>query len=95
MYMVMAFGVNIPLYEIMLLFIVLLTAGLVFMLIELKKLNDYLVIERNDLQRLERDLSMLEDTEKKLSGSNQRPVPVQQIQRPVSAQPVPQQKTGL
>lgn len=70
--MVMAFGINIPLYEILLVFIVLLTAGLVFILIELKKLNEYLVVERNDLQRLERDLNMLEDEERKLSADEQR-----------------------
>lgn len=86
--MVMAFGINIPLYEILLVFIVLLTAGLVFILIELKKLNEYLVVERNDLQRLERDLTMLEDEERKLSvdeqrlGAGVRPQAPQQPQQP-------------
>jgi hypothetical protein len=40
----------------MLVFMIFLTAAIVFVLIELKKLNEYLVKERSDLKRLEKDL---------------------------------------
>jgi len=65
------FGITFPIFEIMLVFIVLLTAGLIFILIELKKLNEYLSIERQDLQRLERDLTALEAEEQRLNQDEQ------------------------
>lgn len=64
--MVLVFGIDIPLFEFLFIFMVLLTAGLVFILIELKRLNEYLRIERSDLKRLERDLGVLELEERKL-----------------------------
>lgn len=65
--MVTVFGLAVPLFEILLVFIILLTAGLIFILIELKKLNQYLMIERTDLQRLERDIGALEQEEIRLA----------------------------
>ena len=64
--MVLVFGIDVPLFEFMLVFMVLLTAGLIFVLLELKRLNQFLVIERADLRRLERDIGLLEQEEKKL-----------------------------
>ena len=64
--MVVVFGLDLPLMEFLFVFMVLLTAGLIFILIELKRLNEYLLIERSDLRRLERDLNILESEERKL-----------------------------
>ena len=64
--MVLVFGIDVPLFEFLFVFMVLLTAGLVFILIELKRLNEYLRIERADLKRLERDLGVLELEERRL-----------------------------
>jgi hypothetical protein len=61
--MVLVFGLDVPLFEFLLVFMVLLTAGIVFILLELKRLNEYLIIERQDLKRLERDLLVLEREE--------------------------------
>ncbi len=64
--MVFVFGVDAPLFEILLVFVVLLTAGLIFILLELKKLNQYLMQERSDIGRFERDIGTLEQEEHKL-----------------------------
>lgn len=64
--MVLVFGIDVPLFEFLLVFMILLTAGLVFILIELRRLNEYLRIERSDLKRLEKDLGVLEVEEQKL-----------------------------
>lgn len=64
--MVLVFGLDVPLFEFMLVFMILLTAGIIFVLLELKRLNEYLIIERSDLRRLERDLHILEQEEDRL-----------------------------
>lgn len=70
--MVLVFGLDIPLFEFMLVFMILLTAGIIFVLLELKRLNEYLIIERTDLRRLERDLGILEQEEQKLGADEAR-----------------------
>ncbi|MBD3208920.1 hypothetical protein GF367_00695 [Candidatus Woesearchaeota archaeon] len=70
--MVLVFGLDVPLFEFMLVFMVLLTAGIIFILIELKRLNEYLIIERADLKRLERDLGVLEHEERVLDEEEAR-----------------------
>ena len=70
--MVLVFGLDIPLFEFMLVFMILLTAGIIFVLLELKRLNEYLIIERTDLRRLERDLGVLEQEERKLDEEEAR-----------------------
>ncbi|MBN1275557.1 hypothetical protein JXA12_04675 [Candidatus Woesearchaeota archaeon] len=70
--MVLVFGVDIPLFEFLLVFMVLLTAGLIFVLMELKRLSEYLLIERSDLKRLERDLGILETEERRLGEEEAR-----------------------
>ncbi len=83
--MVSVFGLQVPLFEILIVFVVLLTAGLIFVLLELKKLNSYLMVERSDLQRLERDLGTLEQEEKRISQP--RPSAPAQPQQPTYQQP--------
>ena len=70
--MVLVFGLDVPLFELLLVFMVFMTAGLIFILLELKRLNTYLIIERQDLRRLERDLHVLEHEEKKLDADERR-----------------------
>jgi hypothetical protein len=80
--MVLVFGIDVPLFEFLLVFMILLTAGLVFILIELRRLNDYLRIERADLKRLERDLGVLEVEEQKLGEEEAK---IDAAPRPVKA----------
>ncbi len=70
--MVLVFGLDVPLFEFLLVFMVLLTAGIIFVLLELKRLNEYLIIERSDLKRLERDLGVLEHEEQRLDEEEDR-----------------------
>jgi len=70
--MVLVFGLDVPLFEFLLVFMVLLTAGIIFILLELKRLNEYLIIERSDLKRLERDLGVLEHEERRLDEEEDR-----------------------
>ena len=70
--MVLVFGLDIPLFEFMLVFMILLTAGIIFVLLELRRLNEYLLIERSDLRRLERDLGVLEREEQRLDAEESR-----------------------
>lgn len=70
--MVRAFGIDVPLFEFLLVFMVFLTAGIIFILIELKRLNEYLAIERADLRRLERDLKVLESEEQVLGQEEKK-----------------------
>jgi len=65
--MVTVLGFNVPLFEILLVFVVFLTAGLIFILLELRRLNQYLAIERSDLQRFEQDIGLFEQEERRLA----------------------------
>jgi hypothetical protein len=70
--MVLVFGLDVPLYEFLLVFMILLTSGIIFVLLELKRLNTFLIIERTDLRRLEKDIGVLEQEEQKLSVDESR-----------------------
>ena len=61
--MVYVFGMNIPLLEILVVFLVLLGIGLVLIILELKKLRQLITEERSDIAQFEADLSRFEKDE--------------------------------
>ena len=63
--MVYVFGMNIPLLEILVVFLVLLGIGLVLIILELKKLRQLITEERSDIAQFEADLSRFEKDERK------------------------------
>ena len=65
--MITVFGIQFPLFEILLVFLVFLTAGLIFIFLELKKLNSFIREEQSDVTRFERDIQSLEQEEGKLN----------------------------
>lgn len=69
--MVLVFGLDFPLFELLLVFMVLLVAAIIFILIELKRLNEYLLMERSDLRRLEKDLGVLEVEEQRIGAEEE------------------------
>ncbi len=69
--MVLVFGLDFPLFELLLVFMVLLVAAVIFILIELRRLNEYLLAERSDLRRLEQDLGVLEVEERRIGAEEQ------------------------
>lgn len=62
--MINVFGINMPLFEIVLVFMILLVVGLIFVIIELKKLNYFLRVEKQDINRFEKDVETIEQVEK-------------------------------
>ena len=67
--MVYVFGLNVPLLEILLLFFVLLAAGLAFILVELKKLRQLLAEEKGVVHQFEEDLVRFERDEGKVHNN--------------------------
>ena len=67
--MVYVFGVNLPLMEILLAEMVLLLAGLAFVLVELKKLRQLLVEEKGVVRQFEDDLARFEKDEGKVHNN--------------------------
>jgi len=68
--MAYVFGVEgVPIFEMLFVISVLLLAGLIFVLLELRKLTSLIGKEKSDLQRFESDLAEFEqDTGKKSSA---------------------------
>jgi hypothetical protein len=59
--MTYVFGVNLPLNEMMLIILVLLLAGFILLLVELRKLQRLIAQEKYDITRFENDLASLEE----------------------------------
>jgi hypothetical protein len=66
--MAIVFGLNIPLFEVMLIFLILLGIGLILILIELKRLRQMLTEERNIVVQFEKDVARFEDDEGKAAA---------------------------
>ncbi|MFC1648255.1 hypothetical protein ACFL1B_02240 [Nanoarchaeota archaeon] len=64
--MVYVFGLDIPLIEIQLIFLVLIVACLAFILIELKKLRQILDEQRNVVEQFKQDLKEFENSDGKV-----------------------------
>ena len=64
--MVYVFGLNVPLVEILIIFLVLLSAGLAFILVELRRLRQLLSEEKNIIHQFEDDLNRFESDEGKV-----------------------------
>ncbi len=58
------FGIDMPIMELMFIFMVVLMAGLIFLLTEIRKLKSLILIERSDIYRFEEDLKTLKPKEK-------------------------------
>ena len=63
--MVYVFGLNVPLLEILLIFLILLAVGLALIWVELKRLRDLLMEERSVVHQFEKDLVRFEADEGK------------------------------
>jgi tRNA pseudouridine-54 N-methylase len=63
--MVFVFGLNVPLLEMLVVFLILLGLGLVIILVELKRLRQLLTEERSVVAQFEKDLVRFEDDEDK------------------------------
>lgn len=64
--MVYVFGINIPIFEILLVFLVLMAICLALIILELRKLRQLLTEERITVAKFEQDLSRLETDEGKM-----------------------------
>jgi hypothetical protein len=65
--MAYVFGMNIPLLEMLLVFVILLGIGLILILVELRRLGKLLTEERTVLHEFETDLDRFENDEGKSS----------------------------
>jgi hypothetical protein len=93
--MVWVFGLfDIPLAELMFVFFLLLTAGLVFILFELRRLRALLSEETSDISRFEADLKRLEADEGKTNSSKLQDYVRAAIARGMSEQQVEQTLVG-
>ena len=70
--MVYVFGIeNVPIFEMIFIIMVLMLAGLVFILIELKKLRELIALESSDISRFEKDLAAFESQKEDGSASDE------------------------
>jgi hypothetical protein len=69
--MAYVFGIEgVPIFEMLTVLSILLLAGLIFVLLELRRLNSLIVKEKSDLNRFENDLTEFEKDEGKKSSNN-------------------------
>lgn len=70
--MVYVFGIEgVPLFEMLFIIMVLMIAGLVFILLELKKLRELLTEEKSDISRFEKDLTSFEHQKQEKAPSTE------------------------
>jgi len=92
--MAYVFGIEgVPIFEMLFVLIILMLVGLIFVLLEIRKLVSLIAEEKVDIKRFEMDLAQFERDEGKsppaelvdyVKGAQQRGIPVNQIETSLS-----------